>query len=401
MVVRCLYTLRSVGLDEVLLVTGPWRQNLEELLGDGSGLGISISYAEGLEAAPSWLGDSYAILMPVGTVASESFFKLLMDREGELVAFDGEEMLDIVKLSPASLREALQKGLREPGEIALFLLEERKARPLDISGTVVQELHLKRALRPMCVIVRDRNSWLKAKRSLVFRTQKGLHFTSYINKFVEDRVVYHLSERKRITPNAITVLGNILAFSIIPLFVMGYFLYASLLAYLVGIIDGLDGKLARSRGFLTKLGHIEHSFDMLFEQSWYLSFIVGLYLALGSWWVPILGGAFLVLDSFVRHVYMQFKDTMGVALTAYSDLDRAFARVDGRRNAYLIYMIICSALGYPLYALFAMALHAFTTASFYVIRSLKHMRDADRASGVLAWMELAKKAPELPKLKAR
>ena len=401
LVIRCLYTLKSVGLREVLLITGPYGPVLKGLLGDGSGLGISISYAEDLRGALSWLGGLEALLVPVGAVASESFFKLLMDQGGELVAHDGDERLDVVRLSRRSLEEALGKGLRELGEIASFLLEEGRAKALDISGVVVQELHLKRDLRPMCVIVRDRASWLRAKRSLVFRTQKGLHFTSYINKPVEDRLVYHISERKGITPNAITVLGNLLAFSIIPLFITGYFLHASLLAYLVGIIDGLDGKLARSRGFLTKLGHIEHSFDMLFEQSWYLSFITGLYLALGSWWLPILGGAFLVLDGFVRHVYMQFKDAMGVALTAYSGLDRAFARVDGRRNVYLIYMIVCSALGFPLYALFAMAIHAFITATFYVLRGLKHMREADRASGVLAWMELARRAPELPKLKAR
>ena len=304
LVIRCLYTLKSVGLREVLLITGPYGPVLKGLLGDGSGLGISISYAEDLRGALSWLGGLEALLVPVGAVASESFFKLLMDQGGELVAHDGDERLDVVRLSRRSLEEALGKGLRELGEIASFLLEEGRAKALDISSMVFQEPHLKRALRPMCVIVRDRASWLRAKRSLVFRTQKGLHFTSYINKPVEDRLVYHISERRGITPNAITVLGNLLAFSIIPLFITGYFLHASLLAYLVGIIDGLDGKLARSRGFLTKLGHIEHSFDMLFEQSWYLSFITGLYLALGSWWLPILGGAFLVLDGFVRHVYI-------------------------------------------------------------------------------------------------
>ena len=201
----------------------------------------------------------------------------------------------------------------------------------------------------------------------------------------------------------ITVLGNLVAFAIVPLFIIGHFLYASILAYLVGIIDGLDGKLARSRGFLTRLGHIEHSFDMFFEQAWYLSFTVGLYLAFNIWWIPILGGAFLVLDSFVRHVYMQFKDTMGVALSIYSKFDRAFARIDGRRNVYILYMVLFSAmylLGFslgpfptPVYALMAMAAHAFITALVYAVRAIKHMRDADRSSGILAWMELAKKLP--------
>jgi len=117
-----------------------------------------------------------------------------------------------------------------------------------------------------------------------------------------------------------------------------------------------------------------------------------------------------VLDTFVRHVYMQFKDTMGIALTAASPLDRRFALVDGRRNMYLLYMIAFSGLGLmglslgpfpmPAYALFAMLAHAWLTAVFYVVRACQHMRKADEASGVLAWMSLAKKAPRLKKIKA-
>jgi len=399
LVLRCLYVLKSAGVSEVVLVAGPYLEQLSAFLGDGSELGLFISYARDVREALSLLPRGELIIAPVGMVASESFIRLLLAEEGDLVAFSGGEPLGVIKLGWGVLEEVLADGLTGLRSLASSLAGDGKARVLDVGSVLVQERHLKRALRPMCIIVRDKASWLEAKRALVFRTQKGLHFTSYLNKPVEDRVVYHISEHGAVSPNAITVLGNLLAFSIVPLFIMGYFLPASILAYLVGIIDGLDGKLARARGFLTKLGHIEHSFDMLFEQTWYLSFVAGLYLSLGTWWLPILGAAFLVLDSFVRHVYMQFKDTMGVALTAYSDLDRAFARIDGRRNIYVLYMIVCSALEAPVYALYAMCAHAFITAAFYVVRAVKHMREADRASGVLAWMDMARRAPRLDKIR--
>ena len=411
LVLRALYVLKNSGVGEAIIVSGPYGEQLSSFLGDGDELGIRLSYASGLGEALEMAGEGDVLLVPVGLVASESFFELLLGSEGPVVAVVEGEPVGAIRARAEDIREVLRGDVVGLTGLAASLLARGKARALDPASFEIPEPTVRRALRPLCVLVRDKDSWLRAKRALVFRTQKGLHFTGYMNKPVEDRIVYHLSEHAWITPNTITVIGNILAFAIAPLFIMGHFLYASLLAYLVGIIDGLDGKLARSRGFLTKLGHIEHSFDMLFEQTWYLSFALGLYLAYGRWWLLLAGGAFLVLDTFVRHVYMQFKDTMGIALTAASPTDRRFALMDGRRNMYLLYMIVFSALGFfglslgpfpmPVYALFAMLAHAWLTAIFYVVRACQHMSRADRASGVLAWMRLAKKAPKLKKLKTR
>ena len=373
-------------------------------------MGMRLSSSPSLGKALEALRGEEVLLIPANLVASESLFKLLLRSEGPSAIVIRGRPVGIVRARAEDIKAVLSEGKERLEEIAAALLAEERADEIDPLSIEVQERVVRRALRPLCILVRDKASWVEAKRAVVFRTQKGLHFTGYMNKPIEDRIVYHISERTWITPNAITVLGNVLAFAITPLFIMGYFFYASLLAYLVGIIDGLDGKLARSRGFLTRLGHIEHSFDMLFEQTWYLSFALGLYLAYGLWWLLLAGGAFLVLDTFVRHVYMQFKDTMGIALTAASPLDRRFALVDGRRNMYLLYMIAFSGLGLmglslgpfpmPAYALFAMLAHAWLTAVFYVVRACQHMRKADEASGVLAWMSLAKKAPRLKKIKA-
>ena len=373
-------------------------------------MGMRLSSSPSLGKALEALRGEEVLLIPANLVASESLFKLLLCSEGPSAIVIRGRPVGIVRARAEDIKAVLSEGKERLEEIAAALLAEERADEIDPLSIEVQERVVRRALRPLCILVRDKASWVEAKRAVVFRTQKGLHFTGYMNKPIEDRIVYHISERTWITPNAITVLGNVLAFAITPLFIMGYFFYASLLAYLVGIIDGLDGKLARSRGFLTRLGHIEHSFDMLFEQTWYLSFALGLYLAYGLWWLLLAGGAFLVLDTFVRHVYMQFKDTMGIALTAASPLDRRFALVDGRRNMYLLYMIAFSGLGLmglslgpfpmPAYALFAMLAHAWLTAVFYVVRACQHMRKADETSGVLAWMSLAKKAPRLKKIKA-
>ena len=412
LLLRLLYTLKRSGLTDIILVAGPFEDQLSAYLGGGEHLGLKLSYAPDLRGALAEVEGDVVLLLPAGLVGSESLFRLLLSAEdGPVVIVSDGEAVGVMRAGARDLLEALKQGRETPEELASAFLASGRAKPFDVGAVEVLEPTVRRVLRPLCVVVRDKASWLKAKRALVFRTQKGLHFTGYMNKPVEDRVVYHISERLWITPNAITVLGNILAFSIVPLFVMGYFLHAALLAYLVGIVDGLDGKLARARGFLTRLGHIEHSFDMLFEQTWYLAFTLGLYLAYGYWWLLLAGGAFLVLDTFVRHIYMQFKDVMGIALTAASPADRRFALVDGRRNMYLLYMIVFSALGalgvsmgpfpMPVYALFAMIAHAWITALVYAVRACQHMSRADRASGIHEWMRLARRAPKLKKLRAK
>lgn len=242
-----------------------------------------------------------------------------------------------------------------------------------------------------CVKITSKSDIKKGKKLIIFRAQKGLHFTSSINKRIEDRLIYLISEIKWITPNRITITANILALIIAIFFIRGWFKVAPILAYLVGIIDGLDGKLARARGVLTKLGHIEHSFDMLYEQIWYISFSIGLYLSGYGTYPLILGLIFLLFDTFVRHCYMQFRITMGSPLKTYSKFDLLFARIDGRRNVYLIYMILFSWLLKPIYALYAMITHSAITALIYSIRSIQHMGRLDEIEGTNGLLRLIKK----------
>ena len=101
--------------------------------------------------------------------------------------------------------------------------------------------------------------------------------------------------------------------------------------------------------------------------------------------------AILVTDAFVRHIYMQFKQTSGKALTAYSKFDRIFAKVDGRRNIYVIYMIIFSLLGIPIYALYFMWGHALLTAIIYSVRAMYHLRKLDENRGVTGFLNLVGK----------
>jgi len=64
----------------------------------------------------------------------------------------------------------------------------------------------------------------------------------------------------------------------------------ALLTFAVGIVDGLDGKLARIRGCPTKLGLMEHPFDILYEFSWLIA--LALFLSQSEGLLPIILTAF-------------------------------------------------------------------------------------------------------------
>lgn len=272
------------------------------------------------------------------------------------------------------------KNVGEAEWFTLFndLPRRTQANCLDISQTASYDSELRRAVKPFWYRIASEEDIKIAKKKLIGETQKKTLdvMAWYVHRPLENKITYYLSELP-LTPNQLTILTNVLAFFITFLFLKGYLLAASLLTFLVNIMDGLDGKQARAKGMFTKVGNLEHSLDTLYEVSWYIAF---------SWAVFILTKSFLPLklclimilfDAFNRHCSMQFRAVMKTPLADYASFDRAFRRFDGRRNIYTIYILIGVIIGLPIYSLFAMMVHAILTGVVYFIRAAKHMHAAD------------------------
>ncbi|MBO3809478.1 MAG: CDP-alcohol phosphatidyltransferase family protein [Candidatus Brockarchaeota archaeon] len=391
LIVRILSSIRAAGIREVLITLGSNGKEVKNMLKNGEEIGLKLFYIEMGEHAsslPKEFIDNDLLITSVGVVIDREFVDVIVNVEGNVACYlNGRPVgiYKIVKECSRLLEEELSSNRVKER------LEDLCSIRLDVSSMQVEHVELKRRVSPVCVKIDSRQSIELAKRRLVFRTQKGLHFTSYINKPVEDYIVYHVADLPWITPNRITILANVTALLVATLFLSGYVKIAAISAYLVGILDGLDGKLARARGILTRLGYIEHTFDMLYEQAWYICFSLSLCFSENSHLPLVLGLCMLLADSFVRHCYMQFKETMGRALTAYTDFDRLFARMDGRRNVYVLYMILFSLLDRPLYAMYAMLMHSSVTAVIYAVRAFQHMSTADKTEGLKGFLKLVGK----------
>jgi len=261
---------------------------------------------------------------------------------------------------------AAKQGALELADCIRLAAQNKDAQVLDVSGHYWVDVDTKKDL--------EHAKGLLAKRSQKKRGASDF-VAHYINRPIENKIVYLISD-SRITPNQITILTNVLAYAVTALFLFGHLLTGAILTFIVGIVDGLDGKLARTRGCSTKLGLMEHVFDLLYEFSWLIALAFFLSGSLGS--TPlVLAVCSITFIAFYRFCYDQFGRAMGVSLDVYGRFERAFRRVAGRRNIYNIYILVGVLLGVPLYSLIGILFHSALTAVVYAYRAAVHLHAAD------------------------
>ncbi|MHA2316095.1 MAG: CDP-alcohol phosphatidyltransferase family protein, partial [Candidatus Hermodarchaeia archaeon] len=157
--------------------------------------------------------------------------------------------------------EAAQEGAVELADCVRIAARKGDTHVVDVSGHLWADIDTRQDLS-------------RAKRLLAEHSQKKRGASDlvayYINRPLENAILYRVSDWLFITPNRLTIATNVLAWFVTYLFFAGHLALASILTFVVGVLDGLDGKLARIRGQETQLGRMEHPFDMLYEFSWLL-----------------------------------------------------------------------------------------------------------------------------------
>ena len=225
---------------------------------------------------------------------------------------------------------------------------------------------------------RDYQDFKSAKKFLVKNTQKGTLdlIAWYFNRPFENIFVYLFADTK-ITANHITIFVNILGYFVLFLFLIQYWWIGLFLLILVNILDGVDGKLARLKNQESVVGHIEHSFDQLYEQAIYVGIGLASYFIIDLFFVIIVLIIMLLSDSFNRHCSMQYKEVMKITLADSSKFDQLFRKFDGRRNIYTLHILIFGIFGHFQFVIFSICIHAIITSIIYSIQAIKHMKKVD------------------------
>jgi choline kinase/phosphatidylglycerophosphate synthase len=414
---RDFYLLRTVGIRDVMVLGESYTPEIEKEIKNGRKLGMRLDFvrkeewSQALSSLSQGTESDLFLLVDGNCVFEMGLLRILLDYKKVVVCCDSQSDENGGGRFPRILSEGGQiqrigKNLESWNKIytgvalcnhkILSLLEDRgvnltdwpvslnRVLPqqnvscLDLSEAVVYDSELRRKVKPFWRRINSAQDLKEVKKRLIRGTQKRTLdlMAWYVHRPIENRITYYLSELP-LTPNQLTIFTNILAFFITFLFFKGYLLVASLLTFVVNIMDGLDGKQARAKGLFTHIGNLEHSLDTLYELSWYIAFSWAIFTISRSFLPLQLCLVMIIFDSFNRHCSMQFRAVMKVPLADYSPFDRAFRRFDGRRNIYTLYILVGILIGQPIYSLFAIMIHAIITSLVYFLRSARHMYAAD------------------------
>jgi len=160
--------------------------------------------------------------------------------------------------------------------------------------------------------------------------------------------------RTSITPNQLTLFCNVVAWIATILFVTGHLVSGIVIALIIGIIDGLDGKQARLKVETTKRGKLEHWFDGIFEWSWWTALAYQFQVsgqlpgAFRYWFLLVAAEA---IDGVAKGAVLF---TTGKLIDELNGFERIIRLVGGRRNVYVWILAIGILFGAPTQAFVAM-----------------------------------------------
>lgn len=217
-------------------------------------------------------------------------------------------------------------------------------------------------------VVTDRDA-LEATRMLIRNQQKQAMDlpAQYIHPPFENALTSILVET-RVSPNQVTIIVACSAFVVTWLFWHGYFVLGAFLSLVVNILDGVDGKLARTKLQFSRLGKHEDVIDYFYENSWYVALGVGLSSMTGGRFPLFCAAALVLADTADNIFYTLAGKWYGRSIDLFSHLDRNFRRIAGRRNIYGALFVFGFCLGYPLQTFVIVTGWALVTAAIHGAR---------------------------------
>lgn len=203
-----------------------------------------------------------------------------------------------------------------------------------------------------------------AEHHILNAAQNGtLDLPALVHAPIETWIIRRLC-RTSITPNQITLFTAAVSALVVILFASGRLVAGTVLALIVGVLDGLDGKQARVKVETTPLGQREHALDYLLELSWWT--------ALAFHFGNVYGWLFLLVVSDIidRLAKKHAKRLTGRNLDDVAPFDRFVRLIGGRRNIYVWIFAAGLLLRGPDKAFVALCCWGAITAGVHVARTI-------------------------------
>ena len=243
---------------------------------------------------------------------------------------DGGERGAILRLDAGALHAA------PTGESLLAVAEQLKDAgdlrvmgPEEFDGYITK---LRRDLEPYLFRVTDVTTRKRAERFLFWSNYKGS--TDFMTKYVWPPLVWILVRplaKWRVHPNSVTAVSILATLLAIPLWMEGWWVTGFFLAYLMSLLDSVDGKLARLTYTYSGLGNVlDHGLDLVHPPFWYMAWAWGL--SGGDAQSAVYQASVWIADRLFPPV---FKARTGRSIHGYLPIDVKIRTFISRRNVNL------------------------------------------------------------------
>jgi phosphatidylglycerophosphate synthase len=336
------------------------------------------------QLATVWPNDRGDLLVLRGdSVFDARLLRLLRMQDSPAALVDSavpEKLLPLVSSAPmtnrgrfcgaALLSRDWVSGRSDPLEEALCAgLEDGGLVPFDVATHSSYSVELHRDLRAYWFPSPSPAHNKRAEDVILDAAQKGtLDIPALLHAPIENFIIGKLC-KTTVTPNQLTIFCNVVAWGATILFATGHLGWGIAIALAVGVLDGLDGKLARVRLEMSKAGKLEHFFDVLFENSWWIALAwqlsVSERLPDAFSYLGLLIGA-EILNALARTSIVRY---YGKSIAELGPFDRIFRLVGGRRNIYVWILALGLILGTPGGAFKLIAWWEAVTAAVHLART--------------------------------
>jgi phosphatidylglycerophosphate synthase len=219
--------------------------------------------------------------------------------------------------------------------------------------------------------VADEAARHRVERFLFGSNYKGS--TDVLTRYVYPPLVWILTQalaRARVHPNLVTLLSIVLAFGAVPLFALGHFAAGLVAAYIMSVLDSVDGKLARLTFSDSRLGtFLDHGLDIVHPPLWYVAWAWGL--SGGDLASPLMTAAKVVVVCYVldRLVLAIYPARFKRGLHTHAPIDAFLRTFIARRNTNLIIITAGLLAGYGAEAFYVVVLWQALTLAYHAGRT--------------------------------
>jgi phosphatidylglycerophosphate synthase len=177
---------------------------------------------------------------------------------------------------------------------------------------------------------------------------------------------------RRTKPNTVTFVGIVACFAAVPLFAAGIWVPGLALAYIMSVLDSVDGKLARLTYQSTPQGDVlDHGMDLVHPPFWYWAWgwaLSGGDVSSGVFQASMWMVVFYIFD---RIMEILFTASTGKSIHGYTELDIRVRTFISRRNVNLAVFTIALPLGLAVPAFYGIVAWQAGSALFHLSRVIR------------------------------